>query len=124
MSDRWASVETIMEEAERTDSRVRLTYPDTRFHARTTTHPLTVTDAQEVIRVQRARCEYVDGAAVVVEECEKHGHTPVAGAMIVHPEDIDTVAASRRVECQRCDAHYQPQTRGWVDNGVWTGHYS
>lgn len=46
-------------------------------------------------------------------------HSPVAGMMHVHPEDLDTVAAARRknrdrpIECSDCDAVYLV-SRGWT----------
>jgi hypothetical protein len=51
--------------------------------------------------------------------CVTYGHTPVAGMMHVHPEDLDTVARMRRdrgipsVTCDDCDARYDVD-RGWV----------
>lgn len=40
-------------------------------------------------------------------------HSPIAGMMHVHPEDLDSVAKSRPVECDNCDATYTIR-KGWV----------
>lgn len=36
-----------------------------------------------------------------------YGHTWVAGIMRVHDEDVESVAAVRPVECERCEYVYQ-----------------
>ena len=38
-------------------------------------------------------------------ECK---HSWVAGMMYVHDEDLDDVAAVRKVECEKCDKVYVP----------------
>lgn len=41
------------------------------------------------------------------------GHAPEAGMMVVHPEDLDTVAQARgKVECGDCDMVYRVG-KGW-----------
>jgi hypothetical protein len=44
-----------------------------------------------------------DRRPVVVQECR---HSWVAGMLYVSDEDLDTVAASRTVECEKCEAVY------------------
>lgn len=40
-------------------------------------------------------------------------HSPEAGMMVVHPEDLDTVAASRgKVDCGDCNMTYRVG-KGW-----------
>lgn len=36
-----------------------------------------------------------------------YGHSWVAGMMNVHSEDVESVAAVRPVECERCEYVYQ-----------------
>lgn len=40
-------------------------------------------------------------------------HVGVAGMMYVHAEDLDYVAATRLVECEKCDATYSSDTGEW-----------
>ena len=46
-------------------------------------------------------------AVVPVPQCQ---HSWVAGVMVVHDEDLATVAASRTVECERCELTVGPDT--------------
>ena len=43
------------------------------------------------------------------DECPEspYGHRWVAGMMYVHDEDVESVAAVRPVECERCEYVYQ-----------------
>jgi hypothetical protein len=42
-----------------------------------------------------------------------HKHKPIAGMMVVHPEDLNTVAQARTVNCEDCDRTYNPKTEQW-----------
>ena len=53
------------------------------------------------------------GLAYTVTQVE-HVHSPVAGMMVVHEEDLDTVAAVRTVECESCDRVYLRRSGRWV----------
>ncbi len=41
-------------------------------------------------------------------ECKPGHHSWVAGMMVVHPEDVASVAAVREVVCETCDKVYDP----------------
>lgn len=70
---------------------------------------------------------YVPGGNPTAEEaklesyCITYGHSPVAGMMHVHSEDLDHVAATRArrnlppVECEQCDMVYTVDR--WVQAG-------
>ncbi len=57
--------------------------------------------------------DYIDGYAAGVkptrtafQEASRCNHTWIAGMMHVHSEDVESVAAIRPVECERCDRPY------------------
>lgn len=45
-----------------------------------------------------------------MEQCDEYGHAPVAGMLVVNAEDLDIVAATRTVECKRCEKVYSRDT--------------
>lgn len=57
--------------------------------------------------------------------CEEHGHAAVAGIMVIHPEDFDTIAPMRlatgdSIECERCGQEYdgtawREPVGGWLE---------
>lgn len=51
-------------------------------------------------------CDLTEGWAIArLIECP---HVWVAGMCYVHPEDVETVAATRKIECENCDATRGP----------------
>lgn len=63
-----------------------------------------------------ADIEYIDHMEFTPYSCSEH--TPIAGMMHVHPEDLDSVTAARsvrgeKVNCNDCDSVYTIKN-GWV----------
>lgn len=70
----------------------------------------------------RGETEYTDGYAVgdaptenEVQEACRCNHQWVAGMMVVHDEDVESVAAIRPVVCEKCDRSYNDRNEPPLD---------